>query len=272
MVVDAAPNSVIENDVFTRSATRALGIYAAGIRVEGNTVDDNGGSGGTSNKADGAVFRNNTFNRNNNEHYAVSTCGSYCTMAGLKVAHTKDVVVDQNEFNDNDGSGFWCDLGCTDGQITGNTVARNTNNGLFWEVSSTATISGNTVTGNARGLKISGSDHTTVNGNTFTGNTTQVGVYDDARSPSSDSYSSGLGLTWDTAATVLTDNAFASAKTLLMDTNHTAQVAAPAMFATVGGNQVTGTQSINWCPSTCTTYSTLAAFRTATGINFGTVG
>ncbi len=272
MVVDAAPNSVIENDVFTRSATRALGIYAAGIRVEGNTVDDNGGSGGTSNKADGTVFRDNTFNRNNNEHYAVSTCGAYCTMAGLKVAHTKDVVVEQNEFNDNDGSGFWCDLGCTDGQITANTVARNTNNGLFWEVSSTATISGNTVTGNARGLKVSGSDHTTVTDNTFTGNTTQVGVYDDARSPSSDAYSSGLGLTWDTSATVLTGNAFASAKTLLMDTNHTAQVAAPAMFSTVSGNQVTGTQSINWCPSACTTYSTLAAFRTATGIDFGTVG
>ncbi|MEW9548165.1 nitrous oxide reductase family maturation protein NosD [Nonomuraea sp. NPDC050783] len=272
MLVDAAPNSVIENNVFVRSATRALGIYAAGIRVEGNTVDDNGGSGGAVNRADGAVFRGNTFDRNNNQHFAVTTCGSYCTMAGMKVAHTKDVVVEQNSFAGNDGTGFWCDLGCTNGQITGNTVTGNTNNGIFWEVSSVATIQGNTISGNTRGVKIAGSDRTTVTGNTFTGNATHLGVYDDARLPSSDSYSAGLGLTWDTAQTVLTGNDFAGATSLLMDTNRTTQVAAPAMFGTVGGNRVTGVQTVNWCPSGCTSYATLAAFRAATGIDFGTVG
>jgi mannuronan 5-epimerase len=269
-VIVAAPNTVLRDDTFTRSATRSLGVFAAGVQVLASRVTGNGGSGLNGNRADGLVLRGSTFSGNNTAHYSVGSCQESCTIAGAKVSHTASVTVDTNTFADNDGSGFWCDLGCTDGSITGNTVARNTNNGLFYEVSARGTITGNTVTGNARGLKVSGSDHTAVTGNTFTDNTVQLGVYDDPRSSTSDSYSSGLGLTWNTTGTVVSSNHIAGGTptTLLLDTNHTAQIGAAQMFSTLAGNTVTGQQAISWCPSACTRYATIAAFSAATGLPF----
>jgi mannuronan 5-epimerase len=269
-VIVAAPNAVVENNTFTRSATRSLGVFAAGVTVRGNSVVDNGGPGATVNRADGVVVEDNDFSRNNDAHYGVGGCGAFCTMAGLKVAHTAGLTVRHNTFAANDGSGFWCDLGCTDGTITGNTVTGNSNNGLFWEVSARASITGNTVRGNGRGIKISGSDRVTVTGNVVADNGTQLGVYDDARPASTDSYSAGRGLSWNTTGAVVSGNTFAGGTGLLLDTNRTAQVAAPGMFATLAGNTVAGTQRIQWCPSSCTRYADLAAFAAASGFPFGT--
>ena len=272
VLVVNAPDSVIENNVFTRSAGRALGVYNTGITVTGNQVVDNGGTGGSFNRAHGVVVEGNTFSRNNTAGFAVSTCTYACTIAGLKMAHTANPTVRDNVFADNHGTGYWCDLGCTNGVITGNTVVNNSNNGIYWEVSSRATISDNQIDGNGRGVKVSGSDHVTITGNRFSGNRTQLGIYDDARSPSTDAYSASLGLTWDTTNTVITDNTIVgtSATTLLMETNRTAQVNAAQMIGQATGNTVSGNQTIHWCPSsTCTRYSTIAAFASATGIPFG---
>ncbi|MGX7669757.1 right-handed parallel beta-helix repeat-containing protein [Plantactinospora sp. DSM 117369] len=270
-----APDAVIDNNVLTRSAGRALGIYNTGITVTGNQVVDNGGAGGNFNRAHDVLVTGNTFSRNNTARFAVSTCTYACTMAGLKMAHTARPTVRDNVFADNHGTGYWCDLGCTDGAISGNTVVNNANNGIYWEVSARATITGNQIDGNGRGIKVSGSDHVSITGNRFSGNRTQLGVYDDARSPSTDSYSAGLGLTWNTTDTVITSNTVhgTSATTRLMETNRTAQVNAAQMIGRATGNTVSGNQSIHWCPSsTCTQYTTIAAFAAATGIPFGSVG
>ena len=272
-VVVASADSIVENNTFTRSAARSLGVFAARATVVGNIVVDNGGPGANMNRADGTIVRNNTFDRNNTEHFSVANCGAYCTMAGLKVAHTKGIVVESNSFAGNDGAGFWCDLGCTDGKVTGNIVAGNTTNGLYWEVSSLATISGNSVTGNGRGVKISGSDRVTVTGNTFTDNGLQLGIYDDARSPSTDGYSTEQGLSWNTSQTVVTENVFTGGGNtqLLVETNRTSQVDAPGMLATARDNTVSGVEPIQWCPASCTRYPTVAAFAAGTGIPFGKV-
>lgn len=273
MVIDAAPDSVLEKNTFARSATRSFGVFADGVTVRGNYVVDNGGPGGNFNYAHQAEVRNNKFNRNNSEHYAVSTCGMSCTMAGLKVTRSDRITVTGNTFNGNDGSGFWCDLGCTNGAVTDNAVERNSSNGLFWEVSSVATIANNRVVDNGRGLKIAGSDHTTVTDNTFTGNAVQLGVYDDPRLSSFDEYSEQLGLSWDTTNTVLANNFLAGTDRtdLLMETNRTEQIHAGQMFDRAAGNLVSGSQSITWCPGECTTYPTLDEFTAGTGIEFGTV-
>lgn len=270
-----APNSVIENNVFTRSAGRSLGVFNTGVTVIGNQVVDNGGAGANFNRAHDVVVRGNTFSRNNTAGFAVATCKAVCTIAGLKMAHTANPTVEDNIFADNDGTGYWCDLGCTNGVIRRNTVTNNTNNGIYWEVSSRATISDNEITGNGRGIKIAGSDHVTISGNRLTGNAIQFGIYDDERSPSSDSYSASLGLTWNTTNTVITDNTASgtSATNRLMETNRTAQINATQMIERATGNLVSGNQTILWCPSSsCTTYSTIAAFAAATGIPFGSVG
>jgi poly(beta-D-mannuronate) C5 epimerase len=273
MVIVNASDVTLEGNTFTRSAGTALMIAKQGVRVVDNVVTDNGYRGVNMNQADGGVVSGNRIDNNNTEHFAYGSCNP-CTVAGLKAAHTKTLAVTGNSFSGNLGSGFWCDLGCTDATISGNTVMSNANNGLFYEVSSRATISGNTVIRNGRGLKISGSDGVRVEGNTFLNNTTQVGIYDDGRDPASDAYSAGLGLTWNTTGTVLNDNRLdgVSGTTLLLDSNRTAQVASPQMYAQAAENAVSGNQRMVWCPAAgCTTYSTLSAFSAATGLPFGTV-
>jgi poly(beta-D-mannuronate) C5 epimerase len=271
-VVIDSPGSTVQDNTFTRSAGTSLGVFSGGVVVAGNSVVDNGGPGATFNRADSVVVRANTFHGNNTRHFIVANCGGYCTMAGLKITHSASVVIEGNTFTGNDGNGFWCDEGCTAATVTGNTASRNTGTGLYWEVSSRVVISGNTVTGNGEGVKVSGSDHVTLTRNTFRDNVIQLGLYDDPRSPSTDAYSAGLGLSWNTTSIVITGNRFAGgARTrLLLETNRTGQVDAGDMVSDAGNNAVTGTVAIVWCPTTCTTYPALLAFTAATGISFAT--
>ena len=271
MLVVNAPDAVIENNVFTRSAGRALGVFNTGITVLNNKVVDNGGTGGIFNRAHDVLVQGNIFSRNNQARFAISSCDAVCTIAGLKMAHTRNALVTNNVFSDNHGTGFWCDLGCTEGVITGNTVTNNANNGIYWEVSSGAVISDNDISGNGRGIKVSGSDRVTITNNRFGPNKIQIGVYDDARSPSTDTYSRELGLTWDTADVVITGNTFdaSTGTSLLVETNRTNQADASDMIKQAADNRVAGTQTIQWCESSCKKYSTIAEFAAATGIPFG---
>lgn len=266
-----APDAVIENNVFTRSAGRSLGVFNTGVTVLNNQVVDNGGTGAIFNRAHDVVVQGNTFSRNNTANFSIANCGAVCTIAGLKMAHTRNALVTGNVFADNNGTGFWCDLGCTEGVITGNTVTGNANNGIYWEVSSGAVISDNDISGNVRGIKVSGSDRVTITENRFGPNRTQIGVYDDSRSSSTDAYSKELGLTWDTTDVVITANTIdaSSGTSLLVDTNRTNQVDAGDMIARAADNRVAGTQTIQWCESSCKKYSTIAEFAAATGIPFG---
>lgn len=273
-VVIDSPDSTVQDNTFTRSAGTSLGVFSGGVVVAGNSVVGNGGPGATFNRADSIVVRGNTFHGNNTRHFIVANCGGYCTMAGLKVTHSASVVIEGNRFTDNDGNGFWCDEGCTAGTVTGNTASGNTGNGLYWEVSSQAVISGNTVTGNGQGVKVSGSDHVTLTRNTFRDNIVQLGLYDDPRSPSTDAYSARLGLAWNTTGTVITGNRFAGGTRtrLLLETNRTGQVDASDMVSEARNNAVSGSAAIVWCSTACTTYRTPAAFTAATGISFAAPG
>ena len=121
-------------------------------------------------------------------------------------------------------------------------------------------------------MKISGADHVTMSGNAFIDNVIHLGLYDDPRSSSSDTYSAARGLSWDTTATAVTRNSFTGGgrTSLLLDTNATAQVTAGQMLSRADGNTASGETAVRWCPGTCVRYPTLAAFVAASGIRFGT--
>ena len=261
----------IENSWFDHSSGAGLKIAGARTTVDHVTVADNGAEGMQGNRNHDSVVRNSQFLRSNTEGFLTAGCGGSCTIAGFKTAHTDNLQVLDNAFVDNASNGFWCDLGCTDAVITGNAVSGG-GNGLYYEVSSRATITGNDVEGAALGVKISGSDHVTFADNLLVGNTQQFGVYDDARSSSTDAYSAGLGLTWNTTDVVLTGNTVTGTArtTMLLAANSTAQVVSAQMYATTSGNHVTGNQTMVWCTAVgaCKGYPTIAAWSAVSGRGF----
>jgi poly(beta-D-mannuronate) C5 epimerase len=264
-------NTLIQDSQFDHSSGAGIKIAGTGITVNHATLSDNGAEGMTGNRNDDSVVRNTAFLRNNADGFVVVGCAMSCTVAGFKTTHTANLQVLDNAFVGNRSNGFWCDLGCTNATISGNAVSGG-NNGLYYEVSSGAKIVGNYVENVASGIRISGSDRVTVTGNTLHDNTWQLTVYDDPRSPSTDSYSAGLGLAWNTTGLIISDNTIkgGSTTTMLLAANATTQVASPRMYAQAARNSVSGSEVMVWCSADarCKSYPTVAAWKAASGLPF----
>ena len=208
MVVANAADVTFADDTFALSASAGLAVFQPNTTLTGSTLDANGLVGLVANRADGLRITRNTFNANNQQHFALS--GDAIGAAGAKVTRTKSPYVADNYFTDNIGTGWWCDLGCTNATLVRNVATGNQSHGLFYEVSSTALIASNVVADNAGdGIKLSSADHVRLYDNTFADNGTALGIYNDPRSPATDPYSQQLGLTWVTTNTVLVNNYYA---------------------------------------------------------------
>ncbi len=209
MVVDNASGVTLENDTFAFSASAGAAVFQPGSTVTGSILIDNGLVGLVANRADGLRLTGDTFSSNNQRHFALS--GDAIGAAGAKVTRTRAAYVADNYFTGNIGTGWWCDLGCTDATVVRNVATGNLVNGLFYEVSSGALFASNVIAGNqVYGLKLSSADHVQVYNNTFDGNgVAELSLYNDPRSVSSDSYSQQLGLPWVTTNTVLVNNFYA---------------------------------------------------------------
>lgn len=233
-VIVNAPRVTIRNSTFTQIAGTPFILAQPGAQFVDNVSTANGYRGGNVNRAHGLVLSGNVFSNNNTEGFNTHSCGAYCTVAGIKVAHTRTLTVTDNIFSGNDGAGFWCDLGCIDARITRNLVRNNTGNGLFYEVSSRATIASNVIAGNGRGVKIAGSDRVELWNNSFSGNALNAGIYDDPRPASQDGWSAQNKLSWNTTSLVMRNNLIVDnvgSRNPLVQTNATRQVDAPHMFA-----------------------------------------
>ena len=72
---------------------------------------------------------------------------------GLKAAATAGATWDANEVDHNQGPGLWCDLHCQNITISNNRTHHNLNAGIFFEISTGATIVGNAVWENGWGFR-----------------------------------------------------------------------------------------------------------------------
>lgn len=265
-VIINGPDITVADNTLTRIAGTALAVTRPGAVVSGNHVTHNGYRGMVANRADNLVLKGNRFDTNNTAGFNTSGCGAYCTVAGAKITRSEGISITGNSFSANRGAGFWCDLGCISATVSGNTVADNSGNGLYYEVSTGAVIKDNAISRNGRGLKISGSDNVTISGNTFTANSIDLGVYDDSRDPASDPHSASQNLTWDTAQVRVTGNRFVIAtdpNAMLLDTNRTSQVSAPEMFKAFSSNTFQPAEGgrVNWCEAKCTVFPTITRRR-----------
>ncbi|HEV3360285.1 MAG TPA: right-handed parallel beta-helix repeat-containing protein [Pseudonocardiaceae bacterium] len=273
MVVDNASGMTLESDTFALSASSGVAVFQRGGTVTGSTMVDNGLVGLVANRADNLKLTKNTFSGNNQQHFALS--GDAIGAAGAKVTRTKSPYVADNYFTDNIGTGWWCDLGCTDATVVRNVATGNKVHGLFYEVSSTALIASNVVADNAGdGIKLSSADHVRVYDNTFADNGTALGIYNDPRTPSSDPYSQQLGLTWLTTGTVLVNNYYAdpvAADPIIVSADYQAAPHSGTFVRTSDGNAYQRPSSndplLSWvtAPGRTASYASLAAFQSGTG-------
>ncbi|KAI1704794.1 right handed beta helix region domain-containing protein [Ditylenchus destructor] len=273
-VISNAASVTFESNLFTQNAGTALGIFKPDNIVRSNYIGYNGYRGVNGNRCDRTQFVGNTVDNNNQEHFRIDSCGGYCTVAGIKVAHTDNLVVAYNYFRNNIGTGFWCDLGCTDAVVTKNVATGNLKHGLYYEVSSRAIIASNIIANNKyNGLKISGSDQVRVYNNDFVKNGNNLGIFDDPRLPADadPNYSAVLGLSWNTANTEIRNNLFSNGVSTFLDGNETPQKTSPQMISAMDHNgwyrasSTSPPNLVHWCDSGCADFSTHQNFVSATG-------
>ncbi|KAI1701442.1 right handed beta helix region domain-containing protein [Ditylenchus destructor] len=212
-VLSYCANITIDLCSFVQNAAMGLKMARENLIIRSSVFSYNGMTGFGCNRCHNSLFEWNYISFNNQERFATSKCGGYCTVAGMKVAHVDRLTVNMNNFYRNNAGGLWFDLGCTNAMVTRNLFQENGDgvamiSGLFVEVSSTATVASNAFIKNlGNGIQISGSDRTRVYNNNFVQNKVAITMKDDSRKPCEfETYSCDLKLTWDTTDTVVRNN------------------------------------------------------------------
>jgi parallel beta-helix repeat protein len=153
---------ILENVVVTDSASTGITIGGTKNIVRGVTVQRSGMLGLHADQADGLQLNNVLAILNNTEHFNQSPVSG-----GIKITRTRGVAVQNSIARDNLGPGIWLDEACYQMTITGNQMINNTGHGLSVEISSTAIIANNVITGSGQdGMKLNDADKLQVWNNT----------------------------------------------------------------------------------------------------------
>lgn len=170
------------NGVARDSATVCLALHGGtGARVLDSELTGCGKEGYFVNGASNALFARNRIHHNN----MALAYDWFVEAGGGKTMASSGVTFDGNEVAWNRGPGIWFDNGAKDVVATNNRVHDNDREGIFFEVSSGAGISGNAVWDNGwsfatwgwgAGISVSSSDRASVSGNTVAWNARGISV------------------------------------------------------------------------------------------------
>jgi len=189
-----ADNVVLENDVFKQLAGEGVGGNGHNGKIVHSVFANNGYRGLSWNghqhsdgSTDNLQILNSAFNGNNAEIFDTG-CSASCGAAAIKLAHMDGYTLKnnilENTKGNGKGSGFWCDLACSNGVMVYNSIHGNSHDGIMYEVSNTGIIASNLIYDNGGyGIRVA-SANTKVYNNTLVDNTGFGGlwVYDDSRS------------------------------------------------------------------------------------------
>lgn len=200
-----ASNVKFENNIFTENTESGLVLAGTGAIVRGNTLSYNGQVGLTGNYADGTLVEDNLFDYNN-----LDEKGNKGAIAGTKFTRSDSVTIQDNIAENNNGSGIWLDLSCTDATIVRNITRSNSDDGIFFEISHEAIIASNLSYDNGdAGIKVHNSTNTQVFNNTLAKNAVNLSIGDTPRAnPDWAEYVAGN--TWETANVVVKNNLFSN--------------------------------------------------------------
>ena len=182
--------------IVTQSASQGLFFNKAeSSTARGVKAIDNGGSGVGANKSHNTVFTNSELYGNNAEGFLTIGCGAYCTMADIKVTHTRNFTFRNNIVDysrdtkaystaanaNNEGMiGFWCDEGCVETKIVGNFFT-NSPLAIMYEVSGNGIIASNIIESSGTGIRVAGSDDVKVYNNTISRTYRPIYIFEDSR-------------------------------------------------------------------------------------------
>ncbi|CAN5763214.1 hypothetical protein BH23ACT5_BH23ACT5_14760 [soil metagenome] len=152
----------------------------SGWLVRANHLHHNGRYG-VQGSGSGVVFEGNDLSYNSTDFGATGASG------GSKFILSDNLVLRNNHVHNNYGNGLWVDINNTNTLIEGNKVVDNLLNGINIEISCGATIRNNDVSGNGFGSKypswmtgsgilVSNTPNVTVTGNRLSGNAKGIGA------------------------------------------------------------------------------------------------
>lgn len=171
------PSTSAENLVVADNATSGVGVTAAHIALNRVTTIRNGLMGITATAAYGFRLTGSRVQANNREHFNVSP-----SSGGFKITRSRGILVKDNDFRGNFGTGLWLDESVYDSVITGNNFVGNTGHGLSLEISSKSLVVDNVFLSNVlNGLKVNDTDQVQVWNNTFVGNSRSINLVQDFR-------------------------------------------------------------------------------------------
>lgn len=127
-------------------------MHGAGINCDSFTMRKShvhhNGQLGISGHGDNIVVEDTEIDHNNTAGYNDGWEGG-----GTKFSQgprgAQNGLLQRNNVHDNLGAGLWCDINCYKWRIVGNTVTHNRAAGIFYEISHTCEVTGNTVSDNA---------------------------------------------------------------------------------------------------------------------------
>lgn len=177
-----APGMVLEGSTVALNTGGGVALaHGNDITLRNNVIVDNGHCGVQAGRMNRLVLTGNDISYNNVRRWDTTTD------AGMKATHIEDGVLWGNRFAENVGQGFWCDQHCGASDPIGtnrwfvfaaNLMARNDENGLFYEVSHHAVVASNVAHANGRaGLFVSGSRNVQLWNNTLIDNDVEALSY-----------------------------------------------------------------------------------------------
>ncbi|PHP53646.1 right-handed parallel beta-helix repeat-containing protein [Actinomyces ruminis] len=207
MVFNASDNSRIDRVTFSGSqAGPALHVSDANdVTVTNSVFTGNGANGAGANRAHRLFMYGNTFAGNGNKSFITAACGAYCTVADLKITHTKGARLEANTFDrsqavqdDSDEhldasdlsmnkarptafNALWLDEGVINSVVVGNSFINIDRIAILDEVGQDNVIVSNLIQGSKTGIQLSGSARDKVWNNTVVGTIDPIYVREDGR-------------------------------------------------------------------------------------------
>ncbi|UYZ63895.1 right-handed parallel beta-helix repeat-containing protein [Hymenobacter weizhouensis] len=230
-----APQVRLEKNAFVWNGITGLSFYGSGGPVDalvtGNVAAYNGQTGMAGSSAHRLRLENNVIRSNNVERFRRAW-----SAAGVKLIAADSVVVRGNTVEDNDAHAIWLDVNMRHATVVGNTVRRNSQFGIFFEISRGCLIAGNVCAGNGAGVAVANSSDVRVYNNTLVSNNKALLIKEDNRTPSAAEQAAGA--TFLTRRTVVKNNILSEAgnSNMLVDTWRACSDTAAAMITALDYN------------------------------------
>jgi hypothetical protein len=144
---DGCSNWTIQNNTLSDAHGAVVSfMQGSGLKLLNNDISRGGQEVVHGWAATDVLIQGNRIHDNNTEAFDAGW-----EAAGLKTTVTTRLTVDSNEVFSNDSPGLWCDIDCSLVTIKDNRVHHNSRYGIGYEISRSATVSGNRVWENGWG-------------------------------------------------------------------------------------------------------------------------